>query len=104
MKKTIATLILLVLGTGISQAQLLEFGVKGGVNFSNYTGGDISDVDFKAITSYHGGMIMEVKLFENLAIQPELLYSTQGSNLKELGEQVKNELGYLLYPFWLSFI
>ena len=28
MRKTIATLILLVLGTGISQAQLLKFGVK----------------------------------------------------------------------------
>ena len=38
MRKTIATLILLVLGTGISQAQLLKFGVKAGVNFANYTG------------------------------------------------------------------
>jgi hypothetical protein len=46
MKKTIATLILLVLGTGISQAQLLEFGVKGGVNFANYNGEDNLRVDF----------------------------------------------------------
>ena len=103
MRKTIATLILLVLGTGISQAQLLKFGVKAGVNFANYTGGDVSGMDFKTITSYHGGMIMEVKLFENLALQPELLYSTQGSELKGLVDQIKNELGYISIPVLAKF-
>jgi opacity protein-like surface antigen len=103
MKKTIATLILLVLGTGISQAQLLEFGVKGGVNFANYTGGDVSGVDFKTITSYHAGMVMELKVFENFAIQSELLYSTQGAELEGLGDQVKNELGYLSIPVLAKF-
>lgn len=103
MKKTIATLILLVLGTGISQAQLLQFGVKGGVNFANYTGGDVSGEDFKTITSYHAGMVMELKVFENFAIQPELLYSTQGAELEGLGDQVKNELGYLSIPVLAKF-
>lgn len=96
-------MILLVLGTGISQAQLLEFGVKGGVNFANYTGGDVSGVDFKTITSYHAGMVMELKVFENFAIQPELLYSTQGAELEGLGDQVKNELGYLSIPVLAKF-
>jgi opacity protein-like surface antigen len=103
MKKTIATLILLVLGTGLSQAQLLQFGIKGGVNFANYTGGDVSGVDFKTITSYHAGIVMELKVLENLAIQPELLYSTQGSELEGLGDQVKNELGYLSIPVLAKF-
>jgi opacity protein-like surface antigen len=103
MKKTIATLIILVLGTGISHAQLLEFGVKGGVNFANYTGGDVSGVDFKTITSYHAGMVIELKVFENFAIQPELLYSTQGAELEGLGDQVKNELGYLSIPVLAKF-
>ena len=43
MKITIATLILLVLGTSISQAQMLKFGVKGGLNFANYTGGEYQE-------------------------------------------------------------
>lgn len=103
MKRTIATMILLVLGTGFSQAQMLKFGVKGGVNFANYTGGDVSGVDFKTITSYHAGMVMELKVFENLAIQPELLYSTQGAELEGLGDQVKNELGYLSIPVLAKF-
>ena len=103
MKKTIVTLILLVLGTSLSQAQLLQFGVKGGVNFANYTGGDVSGVDFKTITSYHAGMVMELKVLENLAIQPELLYSTQGSELNDIGGQIKNELGYLSIPVLAKF-
>lgn len=103
MKRIIIMLVLLVLGTGISQAQMLKFGVKGGMNFSNYTGGDVSGVDFKTITSYHVGIVTELKIFENLALQPELLYSTQGSELKGLGDQVKNELGYLSLPLLAKF-
>ena len=103
MKRTIATLILLVLGTGLSQAQMLKFGLKGGVNFANYTGGEISGVDFKTITSYHAGLVVELKVFENFAIQPELLYSTQGSELKGFGDQIKNELGYLSVPVLAKF-
>lgn len=103
MKRTIFMLVLLVLGTGISQAQLLKFGIKGGLNFANYTGGSVSGIDFKTITSYHAGIVTELKVFENFAIQPELLYSTQGSELRELGDQVKNELGYLSLPLLTKF-
>jgi opacity protein-like surface antigen len=103
MKKTIVTMILLVLGTGLSQAQLLQFGVKGGLNFANYTGGDVSGVDFKTITSFHAGAVMEVKLFENFALQPELLYSTQGSELEDISGQIKNELGYISIPVLAKF-
>ena len=38
MKKAILLAVLLILGIGTSQAQLLKFGVKGGLNFANYTG------------------------------------------------------------------
>ena len=103
MKKTIITMVLLVLGTGLSQAQLLQFGIKGGLNFANYTGGDVSGDNFKTITSFHAGAVMEVKLLENLTLQPELLYSTQGSELNSLGNQIKNELGYLSIPVLAKF-
>jgi hypothetical protein len=38
--------------------------------------------DSEAITSYHAGLVAEVKLLNGFAIQPELLYSTQGANYK----------------------
>lgn len=102
MKKSFLLLVL-VLGISTTQAQMLQFGVKGGLNFANYTGGDVEGFDFKTITNYHFGAVMEVKIFENFAIQPELLYSTQGSELKGFGEQIKNELGYLSLPILAKF-
>jgi hypothetical protein len=43
---------------------------------------NISNYDSEAITSYHAGLVAEVKLLNGFAIQPELLYSTQGANYK----------------------
>ncbi len=103
MKKKFIIVVLLILGISSTQAQSLKLGLKGGVNFSNYSGGEISGVDFKTITSYHAGVLIELKVFENFAIQPELLYSTQGSQLKGLGDQIKNELGYLSLPVLAKF-
>jgi opacity protein-like surface antigen len=103
MKKGIVLAVLLILGISTSQAQLLKFGVKGGLNFANYTGGDVDGFDFKSITSYHAGVVAEIKIFENFALQPELLYSTQGSELEGFNEQVKNELGYLSLPVLAKF-
>ena len=81
MKKGIVLAVLLILGISTSQAQLLKFGVKGGLNFANYTGGDVDGFDFKSITSYHAGVVAEIKIFENFALQPELLYSSQGAKV-----------------------
>jgi opacity protein-like surface antigen len=103
MKKTFLVAVVLILGMSTSQAQVVQFGFKGGLNFANYTGSDFAGIDFKSITSYHAGLVMELKVFENLSIQPELLYSTQGSELKGLGDQIKNELGYLSLPVLAKF-
>ena len=95
--------VILIIGISTSQAQLLKFGAKGGLNYANYTGGNVNNVDFKAIASYHAGLVAEIKVFENLALQPELLYSTQGSEIDNLGEEIKNELGYLSVPVLAKF-
>lgn len=101
--KKLLLLSVLILGISTTQAQMLQFGVKGGLNFANYTGGDVAGFDFKTITSYHMGVVMEVKVFEHFSLQPELLYSTQGSELDGFGEQIKNELGYLSVPVLAKF-
>ena len=80
------------------QAQSIRFGVKAGANFANQSGDDVPDVDKEGITSYHAGLVAEVKLLDGFAIQPELLYSTQGASYKNAGEEFKNELGYLSIP------
>ncbi len=60
-----------------THAQDVKFGLKGGVNFSKYTGEeDIKDLEGK--TGYHIGAVLQISLLETLALQGELLYSAQG--------------------------
>ena len=102
MKKTIFVTVLLVAISMNMQAQLVKFGVKAGVNYANQNGSDITvnsrNYTTSAITSYHAGLIAEIKLVDSFAIQPELLYSTQGATYKNAGEEFRNELGYLSIP------
>ena len=78
-----------------AQAQLVKFGLKGGLNYANLTGAEIQT---DAITSYHVGLVAEVKLTDKFKVQPELLYSTQGASYDRAGEEFINELGYLAIP------
>lgn len=99
MKKVI--LFAILLGSISSmQAQMLKFGLKAGINYANYTG---SDANTDAITNFHAGLVSEIKIFENFALQPELYYSTQGAEIDNLGEQFKNELGYISIPVLAKF-
>lgn len=97
--KKVFLIAIVVLGLSTTlQAQSIRFGVKAGANFANQNGDDVPDVDKEGITSYHAGLVAEVKLLDGFAIQPELLYSTQGASYKNAGEEFKNELGYLSIP------
>jgi len=95
MKKSIMIgLFFFALSTNV-QAQLVKFGIKAGVNYANFEG---SDLQTDAITSYHAGLVTEIKLTDTFSLQPELLYSTQGASYKNAGTEFKNELGYLSIP------
>lgn len=99
MKKVILLVVFLSTITTL-QAQTLQFGIKAGINYANYTG---SDVNTDAITNFHAGLVSEIKIFKHFSIQPELLYSTQGAEIDNLGEQFKNELGYISIPVLAKF-
>ncbi|WP_310560111.1 porin family protein [Flavobacterium sp.] len=102
MKKPILIFVLLLATSFSVQAQLLQIGLKAGINYANATGTGITvdGTNYKtdAITSYHAGLIAEIKLLDKFAIQPELLYSTQGASYKIGIKEYKNELGYIAIP------
>lgn len=58
----------------------IRFGVKAGLNLATVTG-DLEDI--KSRISFHFGGIAEIMINEELAIQPELLYSGQGGKYDE---------------------
>ena len=95
MKKALLIAVMFLATSATIQAQLLKLGVKAGVNFANQTGDFPNQIDKEGITSYHVGLVAEVKLLEKFSIQPELLYSTTGASYKfsDVSEDIKNELG-----------
>lgn len=74
MKKLL--LVIAFLSFSFTQAQTVNFGAKAGVNFASL-GGDADDLDGK--TGFHLGLVAEIPFGENLAFQPEILYSSQGA-------------------------
>ena len=74
-------LLLMVLTTApfLAQAQLSDsrFGVKGGVNFTNFYANDIGTQNIK--TGFNLGLFAELAVADQLSIQPEVLLTTKGN-------------------------
>jgi Outer membrane protein beta-barrel domain len=98
MKKVFFVLVILISNL-FCYAQSIKFGIKAGFNYANVTG---SEIKTDAITSYHAGLVAQLKLTEGIAFQPELLYSTQGATYKTADTDFKNELGYVTIPVMLK--
>jgi hypothetical protein len=82
-----------------------QLGVKGGVNQAVLSGRVGEDATYK--TYFHAGVFYEAKLIGPLSVQPELLYSLQGSQLKGTSPAITNtdyktQLNYIQLPILLK--
>lgn len=101
MKKLILAALILTSATGF--AQTFQLGIKGGVNVSNFTGGDFKDLDNKALVGFHAGGFVTFFLGDNFAIQPEVLFSTQGAKLENAGNEQNLKVSYVNVPVLLKY-
>lgn len=76
--KKIIFLLAAIAGSFTTQAQGLNFGIKAGANFSNFTG----DVNTDGITNFHAGAVLELNVVPMFSVQAEALYSSQGAEAK----------------------
>ncbi|OUR97636.1 hypothetical protein A9Q86_15600 [Flavobacteriales bacterium 33_180_T64] len=98
MKKLLLVSTIVILGmTNSMMAQNVNFGLKTGLNISNFTGGD---ADRNSLFGFHIGGFAEFKINENFSLQPELLYSTQGSEAENLA---KIKVDYLVIPLMAKY-
>ena len=106
MKKIILVAALLFSALTTIQGQSVKLGLKAGLNYANQTGTNLTvdseNYKKEAISSYHAGLVAEINLFEGLALQPELLYSTQGATYKNALGDITNEVGYLSIPIMIK--
>lgn len=80
------------------EAQELNFGFKGGVNFSSIQSSNTPIEDLtKSRTSFHLGGFTELKFSKLFALQLEALYSGQGAKIKNTYIEITppGELGYV---------
>jgi hypothetical protein len=93
---------LAVMAFGFTNAQSTKFGIKAGLNVSTLTG-EYED-DTKSLIGFHVGGFAEIKVIERLAIQPELLFSTQGAKFDGFGgDKYDSKLNYLNIPVVAKF-
>jgi len=87
-----------------ADSDLVQIGVKGGVNFANITGDDFGDPD--ARTSFNAGFVAEIPFSERFSIQPEVMYSGQGFDVQQFDqdnfldndENIEYQLDYIQVP------
>ena len=104
MKKIVGIIVLLVcvgsVQQAFSQAQV-AIGIKGGLNLAKL---DMDDVggSIKNKTGFHGGAFALVKV-ANIGIQPEIIFSQQGSKLKIDGQELESNFDYINIPIIVKF-
>lgn len=102
MKKVILSVVA-VFAFGLANAQEVKFGVKVGGNISslNVSGGEIGDIGvlrFNSIVGVQAGVFAEIKVADKFAIQPEALFSVEGSEFGFEGSDAKINLSYINVP------
>ncbi|WP_292948937.1 porin family protein [Olleya sp. UBA1516] len=112
MKKLILSTALFISGLALVNAQSdsreVQLGIKGGLNSSTISGDDLGDLDSR--TSFNAGLVAEIPLTERLSFQPEVLYSGQGFDVREIDqdnivdtdENIEYQLDYIQVPLLLK--
>lgn len=107
MKKTFLLVAIAIFGlsTSANAQEYWNFGIKGGVNFTNMSSDGFEDNNSR--TGFHLGLLAEIPVSDRFSIQPEALYSTQGTEATRVfaGERVTGEyqLDYVQVPLIAKF-
>ena len=92
--KKLYLLLLTVFSLAAADAQV-QFGVKAGANFSTFTG-DVSGAKMKV--GFHGGALVALPLFSEFSLQPEVMFSGQGTKFSESGFTATWNANYINVP------
>lgn len=100
MKKISIAVCALVLSTA-ALAQNVKFGIKGGVNISNFTW-DVPGKDNRI--GFHAGLLAHIHLSPEWALQPEVQYSTEGSKQSTQSGEYTWKTDYVNIPLMLQYM
>ena len=94
-KKLFFLLAVLLTASCYVHAQV-SFGVRAGLNLSNWMDDDYNTLTFKP--GFQAGVVADIAFNEFLSLQPGLQFSQMGAQEKEDGDAVIMTLNYLQFP------
>ena len=96
----LAVVMVMAVQSAFAQIQV-AVGVKGGANLSKLNINSSVADNYDSRTGFHGGGFVLVKLTK-IAIQPEVLFSRQGSKLSLNGLNLEQNIDYINVPVMLK--
>ncbi len=96
MRKGLLLALVLAVSTAPAWALGPKFGIKAGVNMANVNGSDVKDTS--TLTGFTGGLFLGIPA-GTLSIQPELLFSMDGTKLGD----AKENLNYMEIPVLVKY-
>lgn len=82
-----------------AQEKTAAFGFKGGLNFSNFYTDSVDDKD--VLTGFNAGLYAKLPITNSIAIQPEINFTTKGSEVLTNNTSTKLNLNYIEVPVLL---
>ncbi len=87
---------------GTATAQHNNFGIKGGLNVYSIYNDNNAATNSKV--GFHLGLISHIHLANQFALQPELIFSTQGAQFTNDGTTTKLNLNYVNVPLLFQYM
>lgn len=95
--KKISLLTLVVMAAFAVQAQTPGFGLKGGANLATWSNNN-SGIGYQNRVGFYGGLFAHIPAGYNVAIQPEVVYSGQGTKYTYENTEHNLALNYVNIP------
>jgi hypothetical protein len=102
MKILLTTMLAVTLFSVTATAQHVNFGIKGGVNL--YSIKSDNDVKLDNAVGYHLGLLAHIHLAKQFAMQPEVIFSTQGANFANGSDDGELNLDYINIPLMFQYM
>ena len=99
MKLNLITALAIIITVSTASAQSVNIGIKGGLNVYTLSGNSDATYDPKA--SFHVGLLGHIHVVQHFAIQPEVVFSSQGT---KYGNDLKLNLNYINVPVLFQYM
>lgn len=99
--KKLGLLTFVVMAGFAVNAQSTNFGIKGGLNLATWSNNN-SGVGYQNRAAYNAGLFAQVHVSPQLAIQPEVVYSSQGTKYTVANQEHNLALNYVNIPVMIQ--